>query len=678
MVSLRPAIQLGSIEVRAQILRYLLVGAANTLIAYGIYALGLTIGLRYELASLSALVVGIIVSFVTQGRLVFVTRLQGRFLLFVAAWAILYLLNITVIGVLNWAGLDLYLAGLAAIVPVTGVAFLLQRGIVFADPVPSPMRAVLIGLLLLLVPARLDLALRFEANWDEFLNLAMVHSYARGQLVEVLQTAFIHLFFWVPDVSLNELDQVIAARMLVLIFAAITSVAIYKTSRHFMGTSAALFAVLAFNGFSFVMRNGNAVRTDPLAACCIMAAIWLATARNFTARHAMAAGVLVALAGALTIKSFFFVPTIGALLLAQIWYGGDRKHLTGMVALAGLTALASFMAVVTLHGSTFAKTASASAFVARTSGATILSGDYSIFLESLYGALSRNLAFWIMLVTGIACAIFMLRNPQQRRDALSLLSLALPLASPLVYRDVYPYYYPFMLAPAAVVAGFGFASISDLRRGIYAWAAIALIFTSAAATYWHSRRQDNGGQRRTLALVHQLFPRPVPYIDHTSMVSSFPKQGFFMSRWGVTDYRRTNIPVMADIISREEPRFLLVTRDWLDVDKLDPEESERRRYGLLATDVRALQANYARYWGPLYLPGFRFNGEAMKMVQIQGDYTLISQEPVILDGRIIRPGGVAKLAKGVHRFSSEAPASFVWAAPPPPADPPPDQLFRGF
>jgi len=678
MGSLRPATYLGTPEAQQQLLRYLLVGAANTLFAYALYALGLLIGLPYELASLVALVLGIVVSFVTQGRLVFITRLQGRFLPFTAAWVALYLANITVIRVLHWGGLDLYLAGLAAAIPVTAISFMLQRRIVFANP-PLPMqRVLLVGILLLLAAARLDLALRFEANWDEFLNLAMVHSYVRGELHEVLQTAFIHLFRWAPAVSGNEVDQVIAARLLVLLFAAITALALYGVARRFMDVTAALVSVLAFSGFSFVMRNGNAVRTDPLATCCLMVAIWLAMARGFGRRHALALGVLVGLAGALTIKSVFYVPTIAAILLLQAWYGPDRRRGIGLAALSGLSALASFIAVLGLHASTFPAMASASAFVARTSGATLLTGDYSIFLRSLSSALRGNLAFWVLLVTGLACAGSMLRDPHQRRDGLTLLSLTLVLATPLIYRDVYPYYYPFMLAPASVLVGFGFARLSGLRSGIYTYAAIALLFSAAAVTYLHSRQQDNTGQHRMLALVHQLFPKPVAYIDHTSMVSSYPKQGFFMSHWGVADYRHANIPIMADIIDRQEPRFLLVTRDLLDVEARDPQKSEDNRYGLLADDVRTLDANYVRYWGPLYLPGLRFHGETARHVPIPGRYILVSATPAIIDGRTIVPGAVVELTKGEHRLSSRTLASLRWAAPPPPAEQPPRQLFRSF
>ena len=181
-----------------------------------------------------------------------------------------------------------------------------------------------------------------------------------------------------------------------------------------------------------------------------------------------------------------------------------------------------------------------------------------------------------------------------------------------------------------------------------------------------------------LALVHQLFPEPVPYIDHTSMVSSYPKQSIFMSRWGISDYRQANRPIMAEIIDRKEPRFLLVTRNLLDVETLDPQLSEKRVYGLLAEDVRALQANYLRYWGQLYLPGLRFEGEDVREVRIPGRYMLQATASATVDGRRIEPGEAVELTKGEHRLSSSSPASLRWAAPPPPAEPPPRQLFRGF
>lgn len=661
-----------------QVLRFLIVGTANTVLSYSIYAAGIAIGLPFQVASLLALVIGIGVSFLTQGRLVFVSRLQGRFFVFAGLWAVLYFATITLIGALNWAGLDYYLAGFVVAVPITAISFVLQKQVVFAERRQPALRLVLFWMLAMLAVARLDLTFRFEANWDEFLNLAMIYSHQRGTLQEVLQTAFIHLFSWVEMISTNEVDQVIAARLPVFGLAIVTSFAIYGTARRFMDVNAALVAVVAFNGFSFVLRHGVALRTDPAMTCAMMIAIWLAVAREFTRGRALGLGAMVGFAGALTIKAVFYLPLLGGILLLRIWYHEDRKRTCGLVALSILTALVSFVGIIGLHAATFADPASPLAFVARTSGATMLGRDYSILLEFLRPALTANVAFWFILVFGILRAIALALEPVNREKGLMLLTLSLPLLSPLVYRDVYPYYYPFMLAPAAVLAGFGISRLFAFRSGLYAWLALTIMALTVVWNYSVSLEQQNSQQRRVLAEIHRLFPQEVPYIDHTSMVASFPKQGFFMSRWGMTDYRNAGQPVMAAIIAQHQPRFLLATRALLNVENMDPEKSQRKRYGLLAEDVRALKANYLRYWGPIYLPGFRLHGNGTHPVSIAGRYKLEASGPVTIDNRSVYPDSMIELSAGDHRYIAEDLATFRWAAPPPPGERIPTQLFIGF
>ena len=60
-----------------------------------------------------------------------------------------------------------------------------------------------------------------------------------------------------------------------------------------------------------------------------------------------------------------------------------------------------------------------------------------------------------------------------------------------------------------------------------------------------------------LAAVHATFPEPVPYIGGYGVVASFPRQGFFMSSWGVEDYHRARVPIFADIVARTQPPLLL-------------------------------------------------------------------------------------------------------------------------
>ena len=121
-------------DVRWQLVRFLIVGVGNTIFSYAVYALGLFMGLPYWLASLVALVIGIAVGFVTQGRLVFRSSLEGRLPIFVTVWAALYGVNILVIRLLTDLGIDAYLAGAIATLPTVALSFALNRLVVFRGP----------------------------------------------------------------------------------------------------------------------------------------------------------------------------------------------------------------------------------------------------------------------------------------------------------------------------------------------------------------------------------------------------------------------------------------------------------------------------------------------------------------------------------------------------------------
>lgn len=115
----------------SQVMRFGVVGLLNTALSYCVYSIGIYAGLAYYVASLLALLFGIVAGFFMQGRLVFRAQLKGRFPYFVAMWALLYLVNIGIIYVLVAAGLDYYTAGLVAAIPVVAVSFILQKLFIF-------------------------------------------------------------------------------------------------------------------------------------------------------------------------------------------------------------------------------------------------------------------------------------------------------------------------------------------------------------------------------------------------------------------------------------------------------------------------------------------------------------------------------------------------------------------
>ena len=113
------------------IVRFLAVGMLNTAFSYGIYAGFLYLGLGYQLANLIALVLGILFSFKTQGRLVFKNtdnRLFGRFLI---SWVMIYLGAITLIGRIIALGFDAYTAGALALPFSIALSYLMQKYYVF-------------------------------------------------------------------------------------------------------------------------------------------------------------------------------------------------------------------------------------------------------------------------------------------------------------------------------------------------------------------------------------------------------------------------------------------------------------------------------------------------------------------------------------------------------------------
>ena len=113
--------------------RFVVVGIVNTAFSYGAYCFFLFLGAPYAIASLFALVLGIIWSFVTSGRLVFRQSLHGRFWRYVVVWALIYFVYIALIWVCTQFGLNAYLGGALAIMVTAPTAFMLQKALVFAE-----------------------------------------------------------------------------------------------------------------------------------------------------------------------------------------------------------------------------------------------------------------------------------------------------------------------------------------------------------------------------------------------------------------------------------------------------------------------------------------------------------------------------------------------------------------
>jgi putative flippase GtrA len=121
------------LSLHARFLRFLIVGGLNTAVNYGIYALLLFLGLGYLPAATLSFVTGLVISFKSQGRFVFQNRGRASFVRFVGSWLLIYVVHVSVLGLLVRSGVDSYLAGALLLVPTALLSFAVLRLVVFRE-----------------------------------------------------------------------------------------------------------------------------------------------------------------------------------------------------------------------------------------------------------------------------------------------------------------------------------------------------------------------------------------------------------------------------------------------------------------------------------------------------------------------------------------------------------------
>ena len=171
---------------------------------------------------------------------------------------------------------------------------------------------------------------RRNVNWDEFLFLTNVYRYVRGESIQVLQTAYVHLFGWLPSVGATELDQIVVARSLYLLLWALSLVLLYRLGRRVLDPFGALAAVVLFASFSYSVVHAVSFRIDGLLLPVLVGHVLLLA--DPTPKRVIAAGALFGVAVVLSIKAALWAPLSGVLLLWWIrerrttWTSGDRER----------------------------------------------------------------------------------------------------------------------------------------------------------------------------------------------------------------------------------------------------------------------------------------------------------------------------------------------------------------
>lgn len=493
---------------------------------------------------------------------------------------------------------------------------------------------------------------RLNVNWDEFYYLNFVHAAARGELKLLLNGAYTHIFAWLPLLEADEMGQIVAARVVMVALLCLTAWLVWRLARHWTNGFPALIAPFVFLASMPVMVHGGSFRSDSLLAPLTMAALVLLARPGGRGRSDIFAGLLLGAAVAVTIKAVLFAPMVAALLVsrtaarstAKVVDWGDARRSVMMVAVAaGLCATS----LIFLHWLTVSSvpTESVTSFGSRAAVKTLVDVPWFPRLDYLRRYVHWQPLPWLLILLGTLAAI------ARRRFDLASLSLALlPIA---VYRNAFPYYYVVMLGPASVLAASFVQQMRDIvarwSRGALASAFVGVIWLGllyqGLAYIGRLRFDDQGHQRMLVAAVHQVFPKPVNYIDRCGMISSFRKVNFFMSTWGMDSYRDRNEPFMPAAIRDSRPAFVLVNSSALNPNR--PSNS-----GLLPADYESIELFYPKYWGPLRVAGgsAKLTGAISVRIRVPfpAEYRIAATGPILVDGRPTKHGDVVNVpAEGV-------------------------------
>lgn len=508
------------------------------------------------------------------------------------------------------------------------------------DRIAPALPVVFAAAILAVLAAKLLLIWRINVNWDEFFYLSNIHALARGELDLLLQGAYTHLFRWIAASDAYEVDQIVVLRLLMWLLLVWSAWLLYSLARRFASPVAAAFAVLAFAASWPVLKHGASFRADSMLLPLTLTTLLFITRDGD--RHSgsdVAAGLCLGAAFTLTTKAVFMFPVLlmmialphGAASRPDVFRAGPAiRRLALILSVAGLL---SALLIAVHSTQLIAGAEPAGAFAARAVAAAIL--DVPIFPRGNYfrRVVMEDAIFWLAMLAGLLIA-FRVRAYTAAGGILALLPV-------LFYRNAFPYYYPVMMAPAAILIALaadwiGRRSSPSWPRGfgLYALAVLGLLLMHHA---WDGlmtlRFDEQQKQRSVVAAVHEVFPAPVLYIDHSGMIASFPKTNFFMSTWGVETYRRQGRDFMPELLASSRPPLLLVNHP-----VLQPGTPLFRQ--LSETDRRLLQGSYLNYWGPIRVAGVETELPAEGAVALRlpfaGRYRLASRASVRLDGKLLR------------------------------------------
>lgn len=499
---------------------------------------------------------------------------------------------------------------------------------------------------------------KLPINQDEYFYLSKIFDYQRGSLSEPFQTFHVHFFGWITLIKADEIKLLFIIRNLMFVLFLSSCIFIYFIGNKFINRTGCFFAILCYFSLSYTIFHGASFRSDTISTFLFLLAL-LFILRDNSFISVFIAGIALSLSFLITIKSIFYIIT--AFIVLYLYENEKTRRLKKTILLTSITLLGSF-SFYFLHtilinynkaggGGTFIKSSATKVF-----NNPIFPQFWALKLSFIYDQI-----IWLLFFYGLL--VIWKRNYLGMNKL--LLAFVLPITTIVFYRNSFPYYYVFIFAPSILICGVvahDLAEDSNLSKSLrplltslaiyFLVYAHFIVFYSAATI---TRTIDS--QKTFITHIHKMFPNPVPYIDGCSMISSFPKMGFFMSSWGMGDYLRNNVPIMKGIVIEHQPKLLIANVPALDISKERLDVVDESNYSLLEEDWHFLKDNFIKHWGPLYIPGKRIQLEISqnsKVIElfISGYYLIESGSEIQINELECKDGDILFLEKGYHEFYS--------------------------
>lgn len=511
------------------------------------------------------------------------------------------------------------------------------------------------ALFALLIAAQVFLVFTKSINWDEFYHYSMVHDLPKGRLTWDFQTLYIRLFLWVPRVTDDLILQIQLARLGMLCFQLVAVAMVVRLAREFVDRKSALVTGIVYLGGGYVFTQGFSFRGDPVATAILMAALHQFATQRLTSGRLVAVGVLVGLAGLVTIKSIFYAPCFVAFAIRRLvdspaaWRGELVR-----IAAIPIVSVATFITVLQLHRL---------GLDVREAAVSSLGSRVSAFLGDGPG---QRAAFIInqigyaplIPVSLLLCPVMWRHRPG--RDVIALVGLVLPVLTLLFYRNTFPYFFVFLLAPVCV----GIAPVIDeLLKRLSIGAALVGLAISPAALLATQQYDVIHRQRALIDEVHRLFPAPTGYLAYAGFIADYPRiLPHLISGVGLKAYYDRGIPVIAREIERGNVAFALADSEPVTAaleGRTMPETLQPR-------DFRMLRENFVHYAGAIWIAGKTVcaaPAEQSIVIYRAGAYS-VDGGRISIDGVVVDDGGSLVLAAGQHRVLHQTGGCIkLWALP---------------